>query len=79
MGKPQGKTILGRPRRRWENNIKMDLIEVDCVPIDWIALLKIRTRGGNVMAVMNLIREKNSEKKRKIQNCLLVLLQIVYW
>jgi hypothetical protein len=30
VGKPEGKRLLGRPRRRWENNIKMDLQEVGC-------------------------------------------------
>jgi hypothetical protein len=30
MGKPKGKRTLGRPRRRWEDNIKMDLQEVEC-------------------------------------------------
>jgi hypothetical protein len=34
---PEGKIPLGRPRRRWENNIKMDLQEVGCGGIDWIS------------------------------------------
>ena len=38
MGKPEGKRPLGRPRRRREDNIKMDLREVGCDPRDWIAL-----------------------------------------
>ena len=38
MGKPEGKGSLGRPRRRCEGNIKMDLREVGCDPGDWIAL-----------------------------------------
>ena len=38
MGKPESKRPLGRPRRRWEDNIKMDLREVGCDPGDWIAL-----------------------------------------
>ena len=37
MEKPEGKRPLGRPRRRWEDNIKMDLREVACDPGDWIA------------------------------------------
>ena len=37
VGKPEGKKPLGRPRRRWEDNIKMDLLEVGCVGgMDWI-------------------------------------------
>ena len=38
VGKPEGKRPLGRPRRRWEDNIKMDLREVGCDPEDCIAL-----------------------------------------
>ena len=38
MGKPESQTPLGRPRRRWEDNISMDLKEVGCVPGDWIDL-----------------------------------------
>ena len=37
VGKPEGKRPLGRPRRRWEDNIKMDLRGVGCDPRDWIA------------------------------------------
>ena len=36
VGKPKGKRPLGRPRRRWENNIKVDLPEVGCGGMDWI-------------------------------------------
>jgi hypothetical protein len=35
-GKPEGKKPLGRPKLRWEDNIKMDLQEVGCGDIDWI-------------------------------------------
>jgi hypothetical protein len=38
MGKPERRRPLGRPRRRWENNIKMDLQEVGCGGMDWIEL-----------------------------------------
>ena len=38
MGKPEGKRPLGRPRRRWEDNIRMDLKEVGCDPGEWIDL-----------------------------------------
>jgi len=38
VGKPEGKRPLGRPRRIWEDNIKMDLQEVRCVGVDWIEL-----------------------------------------
>jgi len=36
--KPEGKRPLGRPRFRWEDNIKMDLQEVECEGVDWIEL-----------------------------------------
>ena len=42
MGKHEGKSPLGRPRHSWEDNIKMDLREVDCVPGDWINLAEDR-------------------------------------
>jgi hypothetical protein len=38
VGKPEGNRPLGRPRRRWEDNIKMDLQEVGCGGMDWIEL-----------------------------------------
>ena len=54
MGKPAGKRLLGRPRRRWEDNIKMDLKEADGV-MDWIELAQDRDRWqALVNAVMNL-------------------------
>ena len=55
VGKPEGKRPLGRPRRRWENNIKMDLQEVGCGGMDWIELAQDRDRWrALVNAVMNL-------------------------
>ena len=42
VGKPEGNRPLERPRRRWENNIKMDLQEVGCGGIDWIELAQNR-------------------------------------
>jgi hypothetical protein len=38
VGNPEGKRSLGRPRGRWEYNIKMDLQEVECGGMDWIEL-----------------------------------------
>jgi hypothetical protein len=55
MEKPEGKTPLGRPRRRWEDNIKPHLQEVGCVGMDWIELAQARDRWrALVNAVMNL-------------------------
>ena len=45
VGKPEGKRPLGRPRRRWEDNIKMDLREVGGVETGW-RCLRIGTDGG---------------------------------
>ena len=53
--KSEGKRSLGRPRRRWEDNIKMDLREVGCDPGDWIYLAEDRDQWlAYVRAVMNL-------------------------
>jgi len=55
VGKPEGKRPLGRPRRRWEDNIKMDLQEVGCGGMDWIELAQDRDRWRELLnAVMNL-------------------------
>ena len=53
VGKPEGKIPLGRPRHRWEDNIKMDLQEVECGGMDWIKLAQDRWLA-RVNAVMNL-------------------------
>jgi hypothetical protein len=54
VGKPEGKKPLGRPRRRWEDNM-MDFQEVGCVGMDWIELAQNRDRWREVVAtVMNL-------------------------
>ena len=42
VGKPEGKRPLGRPRFRWEDNIKIDLQEVGCGVMDWIGLAQDR-------------------------------------
>ena len=44
VGKPEGNRPLGRPRLRWEDNIKMDLQEVGCAGVDWIELAQDRDR-----------------------------------
>jgi len=55
VGKPEGKRPLGRTRRRWEDNIKMDLQDVGCGGIDWIELARDRDRWRALAnAVMNL-------------------------
>ena len=55
MGKREGKRSMGRPRCRWGDDIKMDLLEVGCGGMDWIELAKDRNRlRALVTAVMNL-------------------------
>ena len=55
VGKPEGKRPLGRPRRRWVDNIRMDLQEVGCGCMDWIGLAQDRDSWRTlVSAVMNL-------------------------
>jgi hypothetical protein len=53
--KPEVKRPLGRPRRRWMNNIKMDLLEIGLNVVDWIGLVQDRYRWrALVNSVMNL-------------------------
>jgi len=55
VGKPEGKRPPGRPRRRWVDNIRMDLQEEGCGSMDWIGLAQDRDRWRKlVSAVMNL-------------------------
>ena len=55
VGKPGGRRPLGRPRRRWVDNIRMYLQEVGCRYMDWIGLAQVRDRWRTlVSAVMNL-------------------------
>ena len=55
LGKPEGRRPLGRPRRSWVDNIRMDLQEVGCGYMDWIELAQDRdTWRTLVSAVMNL-------------------------
>jgi hypothetical protein len=55
VGKPEGKRPLGRPRRRWEDGIRMDLREIGLGGVDWIRLTQNRDRWRAVVsAVMNL-------------------------
>jgi hypothetical protein len=55
VGKPEGKRPLGRPRRRWVDNIRMDLVEVGWGDVDWIGLAQDRNRRrALVNSVLNL-------------------------
>jgi hypothetical protein len=55
VGKPEGTRPMGRPRRRWEDNIKADLQEVGCGGMEWIELAQDRNRWRALVdAAMNL-------------------------
>jgi len=54
VGKPEGRRPLGRPRHRWEDNIRMDLREGGCGRVDWMELAQDRDRWRALVgAVMN--------------------------
>jgi predicted small integral membrane protein len=55
VGKPERKRPLGRPRRRWVDNIRLDLVEVRWIDVDWIGLAQDRDRWrALVYSVLNL-------------------------
>ena len=63
VGKPEGKRRLGRPRRRWEDNIKMDLQEVGGGCGDWMELVQDRERWR---ALVSTVRNLRVPKMREI-------------
>jgi hypothetical protein len=56
VGKPEGKRPLGRPRRRWENNIKMDVQEVGEGRGDWVELAHDRDRWRALVSTVKNLR-----------------------
>jgi hypothetical protein len=55
VGKPKGKRPLGRPRHRWVDNIKMDLVEIGWGGVDWVGLAQDRYKLKTLVnMVMNL-------------------------
>jgi hypothetical protein len=56
VGKPEGKKQLGRPRHRWEDNIKMDLQEVGGVRGDWMELAQDRDRWRALVGTVRKFR-----------------------
>jgi hypothetical protein len=56
VGKPEGKRPLVRPRRRWEDNIMMDLQELVCGSMDWIDLAQDKDRWRTVVNVVMSLR-----------------------
>jgi hypothetical protein len=64
VGKPEGNRPLGRQRRRWINNIKLDLLEIGLSVVDWIGVDQDRYRWRDLVnAVMNLRVPLNSGKR----------------
>jgi len=63
VGKPEGKRPLGRTRRRWKDNIKMDLQEVGCGGMDWIELAQHR---DSWRALVNAVKNLGFHKMRVI-------------
>jgi hypothetical protein len=63
VGKPEGKRPLGRPRCRWEENIKMDLQDAGCGGMDWIELAQDRDRWR---ALVNAVMTFGFHKMREI-------------
>jgi hypothetical protein len=68
VGKPEGKRPLGRPRRRWLDSIRMDLVEVGWGYVDWIGLARDRDRWrALVNSVLNLRVPCNAGKLSSVQ------------
>ena len=56
VGKPEGRRPLGRPRRRWVDNFRMDLQEVGCGYMDWIGLAQDRDRWRTLVSAVMKFR-----------------------
>jgi hypothetical protein len=56
VGKPEGKRSFGRPRRRWENSIRMDLREIGWEDIKWVQLTQDRGHWRAVVSVVKNLR-----------------------
>jgi hypothetical protein len=56
VGKPEGKRPPGRPRRRWEDNIKVDHQEVECRGMDWVELAQDRDRWQALVNMVLILR-----------------------
>jgi hypothetical protein len=56
VGKPEGRRPPGRPRRRWEDGVRMDLREIDLGDVDWIRLAQDRDRWRAVVSAVTNLR-----------------------
>ena len=69
VGKPEGKTSLGRPRRRWEDNIKMDLQEVGGGCGDWVELAQDRGRWRALVSTVMNLRGRKKKAGNFLTSC----------
>jgi hypothetical protein len=68
VGKPEGRRPLGRPRRRWVDNIRMDLVDLGWGDVDWIGLAQDRDRSrAPVNSVLNLRVPYSAGKLSSVQ------------
>jgi hypothetical protein len=56
VGRPEGKRPLGKPRRRWEDNIKMDLREIGFDGMSWIRLTQDRVQWGAFVSIVMILQ-----------------------
>jgi hypothetical protein len=56
VGKPEGKRPVEKPRRRWIDNIKIDLLEIGLSAVDWIGLAQVRYRWRALVNVVMHLR-----------------------
>jgi hypothetical protein len=56
VGKPEGKRPLGRPRRKWEDGVRMDLRDIGLGGVDWIGLAQNRDRWWAVVSAVTNLR-----------------------
>jgi hypothetical protein len=78
VGKPEGNRPLGRPRRRWLDNIKMDLLEIGWGGVDWIGLAQDRDRwSALVNSVLKLLENYRVSKQLGISRVVLSSMELV--
>jgi hypothetical protein len=75
VGKPEGKRPLGRPRRRWEDGIRMDLREIGWGSVEWIQLAQDRDRW---LAIVNTVMNLRVLAPRSLLVCFFVCLLIAH-
>jgi len=69
VGKPEGKRPLGRPRRRWVDNIRMDLQDVGYGSVDWIGLAQDKTLKLFVYFVLDFLKQNAGKLQTIYKKC----------